>query len=78
MSLITPSPFKEGKMTELKPIIGNVLFHFPQEWPAAYQIYEGDGHHVWLIDPHGDAVSVNKHKLLITLKRLFEEGIKND
>lgn len=60
----------------MKPIIGDILFHFPQEWPAAYQICEGDGHFVWLLDPSGNAVNVDKMKLLNVLKKLFDEEKK--
>lgn len=63
----------QNKNKKLKPIIGKKLFHFPQEWPTAYEIYDGDGHHVWLLNPSGDAVSVDKHKMLIVLKKLFDE-----
>lgn len=63
-------------MTDLKPIFGKLLFAFPPERPAAYQIHEGDGFNIWLTNPHGDSVSVSKYKLLIILRNLFDNEFK--
>lgn len=56
------------------PEAGKILFHFPPEWPASYEIREADGHHVWLIDPDGSGVLISDHKLLIFLKKLFDDN----
>ena len=63
-------------MSELEkiPEIGEVLFHFPQESPAPYEICEADGNNVWLIAPCGSGVMISKYKLLIVLKKLFDDN----
>ncbi len=65
---------KKAKTNELKPIVGQHLLSFPENWPSCFELFIKDGHDLILFNPDGEGRIVCKHKFLATLSKLWREG----
>ena len=58
---------------ELKPIVGQHLLSFPENYPTPFELYIKDGHNLILFDYDGDSKIISKAKFLAVLVKLFNE-----
>jgi hypothetical protein len=58
---------------KLKPIVGQHLLSFPENWVAPFNLYIKDGHNLILFNPSGESKEIPKDKFLATLIKLFND-----
>lgn len=58
---------------ELKPIVGQHLLSFPENWPAPFELFVKDGHDLILFNPDGESVVISKQEFLAILIKIFNK-----